>query len=153
MGKITKAGEVTATLNGGGSKVLAAKNVLIATGSEPTPLPPVPVDNAKGRIVDSTGALDLKAIPKRLAVIGGGVIGLEMGSVWRRLGTEVVVIEYLDKILPSSACPDPRARRLTLAAPTRATSPRSPAPPAPPDLPQWTSRRARASRRSSRSRA
>ena len=101
MGKITGVGQVSATLNGGGSKVLSAKNVLIATGSEPTPLPPVPVDNAKGRIVDSTGALDLKTIPKRLAVIGGGVIGLEMGSVWRRLGTEVVVIEYLDKILPS----------------------------------------------------
>ena len=102
MGKITKAGEVTATLNGGGSKVLAAKNVLIATGSEPTPLGPVPVDNAGGRIVDSTGALDLKAIPKRLAVIGGGVIGLEMGSVWRRLGAEVTVIEFLDRIIPTT---------------------------------------------------
>jgi dihydrolipoamide dehydrogenase len=103
LGKITKAGEVTAALSdGSGTKTLATKNVLIATGSEPTPLPPVPVDNAKGRIVDSTGALVLKAIPKKMAVIGGGVIGLEMGSVWRRLGTEVTVIEFLDKILPSN---------------------------------------------------
>ena len=101
QGTITKAGEVVATLNAGGSRALATKNILIATGSEPTPLPPVPVDNKGGRIVDSTGALDLKVIPRRLAVIGGGVIGLEMGSVWRRLGTEVTVIEYLDKILPS----------------------------------------------------
>jgi dihydrolipoamide dehydrogenase len=61
----------------------------------------VPVDNAEGKIVDSTGALELKAIPKKLAVIGGGVIGLEMGSVWRRLGTEVTVIEFLDRIVPS----------------------------------------------------
>jgi dihydrolipoamide dehydrogenase len=102
FGKITKAGEVTATMNEGGTKVLATKNILIATGSEPTPLAPVPVDNAKGAIVDSTGCLSLKQIPKRLAVIGGGVIGLEMGSVWRRLGTEVTVIEFLDRITPSN---------------------------------------------------
>ncbi len=101
-GKITKSGEVVATLSGGaGSKTLKTKNILIASGSEPTPLGPVPVDNAKGRIVDSTGALSLGAIPKKLAVIGGGVIGLEMGSVWRRLGTEVTVVEYLDRITPS----------------------------------------------------
>ena len=102
-GRITKAGEVSATLSdGSGTRALAAKNILIATGSEPTPLPPVPVDNAKGRIVDSTGALVLKSIPKRMAVVGGGVIGLEMGSVWRRLGAEVTVVEFLDKILPSN---------------------------------------------------
>jgi dihydrolipoamide dehydrogenase len=81
--------------------VLDTKNVLIATGSEVTPLPPVPVDNAGGKIVDSTGALEIKAIPKKMAVIGGGVIGLEMGSVWSRLGTEVTVIEFLDSICPS----------------------------------------------------
>jgi dihydrolipoamide dehydrogenase len=101
-GKITKAGEVSAALLDGGNRVLKAKNILIATGSEPTPLPPVPVDNAGGRIVDSTGCLSLKTIPKRLAVVGGGVIGLEMGSVWRRLGAEVTVVEFLDKILPSN---------------------------------------------------
>ena len=101
-GKITKAGEVSAALLDGGSRVLKTKNILIATGSEPTPLPPVPVDNAGGKIVDSTGALVLKGIPKRMAVVGGGVIGLEMGSVWRRLGAEVTVVEFLDKILPSN---------------------------------------------------
>ncbi len=102
QGRISKAGEVSATLAAGGSQTLTTKNIIIATGSEPTPLPPLPVDNAGGKIVDSTGALDLKAIPKRMAVVGGGVIGLEMGSVWRRLGTEVTVIEFLDKILPSN---------------------------------------------------
>jgi len=102
-GKITRSGEVAATLNdGSGVKTLSTKNIIIATGSEPTPIPPVPVDNAKGRIVDSTGALSLKAIPKSLVVVGGGVIGLEMGSVWRRLGTEVTVVEYLDRITPSN---------------------------------------------------
>jgi dihydrolipoamide dehydrogenase len=102
-GKIPRAGEVEATLNEGGAvRTLKTTNVLIATGSEVTPLPPAPVDNDKGRIVDSTGALVLKSIPKRLAVIGGGVIGLEMGSVWRRLGTEVTVIEFLDRIIPTT---------------------------------------------------
>lgn len=101
-GKITKPGMVEATaIDGSGTKHLSAKNIVIATGSEPTPIPPCPVDNAKGKIVDSTGALSLKAIPKSLVVIGGGVIGLEMGSVWRRLGTEVTVVEYLDRITPS----------------------------------------------------
>lgn len=66
---------------------LDTKNIVIATGSEVTPLPPVPVDNSVGKIVDSTGALDISTIPKTMAVVGGGVIGLEMGSVWSRLGT------------------------------------------------------------------
>jgi dihydrolipoamide dehydrogenase len=94
-------GVVTAALAGGGTATLRAKHIIIATGSEPTPIPPCPVDNAAGVIVDSTGALALKAIPKRLAVIGGGVIGLEMGSIWRRLGTEVTVVEFLDRITAS----------------------------------------------------
>jgi len=64
------------------------------------PLPGVPVDNAAKRIVDSTGALDLEEVPEHLVVIGGGVIGLELGSVWRRLGAKVTVIEYLDQLLP-----------------------------------------------------
>lgn len=85
----------------GGDETLDTKNVLIATGSEVTPLPPVPVDNEAGKIVDSTGALDIKEIPKTMAVVGGGVIGLEMGSVWSRLGTEVTVIEFMDRLCPS----------------------------------------------------
>lgn len=66
-----------------------SKNIVIATGSEVTPLPSVPVDNAGGKIVDSTGALEISKIPETMAVIGGGYIGLEMGSVWSRLGTKV----------------------------------------------------------------
>merc|ERR1719469_475524 len=80
---------------------LHTKNVIIATGSEVTPLPPVPVDNALGMIVDSTGALEISEVPKTMAVVGGGVIGLEMGSVWSRLGTKVTVIEYMDRLCPS----------------------------------------------------
>ena len=101
-GRLTAGGRsVSVSLLAGGESMLTAKNVLIATGSEPTPLPPMPVDNAAGKIVDSTGALALKGVPKRMAVIGGGAIGLEMGSVWRRLGSSVTVIEYLDRITPS----------------------------------------------------
>lgn len=83
-----------------GDRTVTAKNIVIATGSSVTPLPGVKVDNAKGRIVDSTGALELAAVPKRMVVIGGGVIGLELGSVWKRLGAEVIVVEFLDQILP-----------------------------------------------------
>ena len=83
-----------------GDRTVRAKNIVVATGSSVTPLPGVEVDNAKGRIVDSTGALELGAVPKKMVVIGGGVIGLELGSVWRRLGAEVTVVEYLDQILP-----------------------------------------------------
>ena len=67
-----------------------------------TPLPPVPVNNPGLKIVDSTGALDLPTVPKKLAVIGAGVIGLELGSVWRRLGAEVTVIEFMDRIVMSA---------------------------------------------------
>jgi len=100
-GSLEGPNEVSVALNEGGSQTISTKNVVIATGSEVTPLPPVPVDNAAGKIVDSTGALDIPAIPKSMAVIGGGVIGLEMGSVWSRLGTEVTVIEFMDKICPA----------------------------------------------------
>ncbi|MFC3096792.1 dihydrolipoyl dehydrogenase [Alteraurantiacibacter palmitatis] len=78
----------------------SAKEVVIATGSSVTQLPGVEIDNAKGVVVDSTGALELAAVPKTMVVIGGGVIGLEMGSVWRRLGAKVTVVEYLDQLLP-----------------------------------------------------
>jgi len=83
-----------------GKDTVTAKNVVIATGSSVTPLPGVEVDNAKGIVVDSTGALELASVPKKLVVIGGGVIGLELGSVWRRLGAEVTVVEFLDALLP-----------------------------------------------------
>jgi dihydrolipoamide dehydrogenase len=81
-----------------GDRTVRAKNIVIATGSSVTPLPGIEVDQQ--RIVDSTGALELAEVPKRLVVIGGGVIGLELGSVWRRLGAQVTVIEFLDQILP-----------------------------------------------------
>jgi len=81
-----------------GDKTLETKNIIIATGSEVTPLPGVEIDEE--RIVSSTGALALAGVPKHLVVIGGGVIGLELGSVWRRLGAEVTVVEFLDRILP-----------------------------------------------------
>jgi len=81
-------------------KDYTAKEVVIATGSSVTPLPGVEVDNDKGVIVDSTGALALAKVPQHLVVIGGGVIGLELGSVWRRLGAKVTVVEFLDQLLP-----------------------------------------------------
>ncbi|MGE4323125.1 MAG: dihydrolipoyl dehydrogenase [Sphingobium sp.] len=90
-------GPNTVTVDG---KSVTAKNIVIATGSSVTPLPGVDVDNAGGRIVDSTGALELDKVPGHLVVIGGGVIGLELGSVWRRVGAKVTVVEYLDQILP-----------------------------------------------------
>jgi dihydrolipoamide dehydrogenase len=79
---------------------ISARHIVIATGSQVTPLPGVLVDNEAGIIVDSTGALALSKVPEHLAVIGGGVIGLELGSVWKRLGAKVTVIEYLDLLLP-----------------------------------------------------
>ncbi|MGQ3294320.1 MAG: dihydrolipoyl dehydrogenase, partial [Shinella sp.] len=81
-------------------KTVSAASVVIATGSLPATLAGVPVDNAAGIIVDSTGALSLPRVPERLAVIGGGVIGLELGSVWCRLGAKVTIVEYADRILP-----------------------------------------------------
>ncbi|HEX8526494.1 dihydrolipoyl dehydrogenase [Allosphingosinicella sp.] len=75
-----------------------AKNIVIATGSSVTPLPGVEIDQR--RVVDSTGALELAEVPGHMVVVGGGVIGLELGSVWRRLGAKVTVVEFLDQILP-----------------------------------------------------
>ncbi len=83
-----------------GDKSYTAKNVLIATGSSVTPLPGVEIDNDKHVVVDSTGALELPKVPGHMVVIGGGVIGMELGSVWLRLGAKVTVVEYLDQILP-----------------------------------------------------
>ncbi|WP_404711611.1 dihydrolipoyl dehydrogenase [Sphingomonas sp. MMS24-J13] len=81
-----------------GDRTVRAKNIVIATGSSVTPLPGITVDQE--RIVDSTGALELPEVPSHLVVIGGGVIGLELGSVWRRVGAQVTVVEFLDQILP-----------------------------------------------------
>ncbi|MBN9529948.1 MAG: dihydrolipoyl dehydrogenase [Alphaproteobacteria bacterium] len=98
-GKLAGNGRVDVALTDGGEQVLAAKNILIATGSDVTRLPGIEIDETQ--IVSSTGALTLPKVPKTLVVIGGGVIGLELGTVWRRLGAEVTVIEYLDRILPT----------------------------------------------------
>lgn len=81
-----------------GQQTLETKHIVIATGSEVTPLPGVEID--EDRIVSSTGALSLKKVPEHLVLVGAGVIGLELGSVWRRLGAKVTVVEYLDRILP-----------------------------------------------------
>jgi dihydrolipoamide dehydrogenase len=98
-GRIEKAGSVVVLGDDGAVKdTLAAKNILIASGSEVTPLPGVAVDEKK--IVSSTGALELAEVPKHLVVVGAGIIGLELGSVWRRLGSEVTVVEFLDRITP-----------------------------------------------------
>ncbi len=98
-GTITGAG--TVEINGkDGKKTVTAKNIVIATGSESTPLNGVNVDEKQ--IVSSTGSLALEKIPATMAVIGGGVIGLELGSVWQRLGTKVTVIEFMDRLLPGS---------------------------------------------------
>ncbi|MDX2096093.1 MAG: dihydrolipoyl dehydrogenase [Alphaproteobacteria bacterium] len=93
LGTITGKNEVTVE----GTKY-TAKNIVIATGSEVTPLPGITIDEKQ--IVSSTGALELDTVPKHLVVIGAGVIGLELGSVWRRLGAKVTVLEYLDRITP-----------------------------------------------------
>ena len=93
-GSIAAVGQVAVE----GLGTFQTKNILIATGSESMPLPGITVDEK--RIVTSTGALDLASVPKSMVVIGGGVIGLELGSVWQRLGTKVTVIEFLDRILP-----------------------------------------------------
>ncbi len=97
-GSIDAAGKVMVTGADGKIQSIETKNILIATGSESMPLKGVEVDEQT--IVTSTGALTLPSVPKRMAVIGGGYIGLEMGSVWRRLGSEVTVVEFLDRIVP-----------------------------------------------------
>ena len=93
LGKIIDAGTVSVD-----GKMLKTKNIVIATGSEVATLPGIEIDEKT--IVSSTGALSLKSVPKKLLVIGGGVIGLELGSVWRRLGSEVTVVEFMDALMP-----------------------------------------------------
>lgn len=98
LGSFVDATHVKVTKTDGSEEVIEGKNTIIATGSKPGSLPFITID--KERIITSTEALKLKEIPKNLLVIGGGVIGLELGSVYSRLGSEVTVIEYMDKIVP-----------------------------------------------------
>jgi dihydrolipoamide dehydrogenase len=98
-GSFKNANTIAANLIAGGTQELTAKNILIATGSEPTALPFLQFDEEV--FVSSTGALALKNVPKHLIVIGGGVIGCEMGSVYKRLGSEVTVVEFMDRICAS----------------------------------------------------
>ena len=95
---ISAPGKVDINITDGKSLELNTKRILIATGSETTPLPGVTIDEE--RIVSSTGAINLPEVPQKLVVIGAGVIGVELGSVWRRLGSEVTMLEYLDHITP-----------------------------------------------------
>ena len=96
-GAITAAGTVKVAQKGGKKRVLKADNIIIATGSEVSPLPGVTIDGK--RVITSTEALTLPKVPKHMVVIGGGIIGLELGSVWRRLGAELTVIEYMPALL------------------------------------------------------
>ena len=99
LGEISEQGKVSVSQGEGEKKQLfETENIMIATGSQVTPLPGVEIDEKQ--IVSSTGALDLARVPKEMVVIGAGVIGLELGSVWRRLGANVTVVEFLDVILP-----------------------------------------------------
>jgi len=98
-GSIAGQGKVAVTGDTGEVQELAAKNIVIATGSDVAGIPGVDVEIDEKTIVSSTGAIALSTVPKKMVVVGGGVIGLEMGSVWNRLGAEVTVVEYLDTIL------------------------------------------------------
>ncbi len=98
VGSFEDATHVKVTKADGSSETLEAKNTIIATGSKPSSLPFIKID--KERIITSTEALNLKEVPKHLIVIGGGVIGLELGQVYLRLGAQVSVVEYLDRIIP-----------------------------------------------------
>ncbi|MCJ8497855.1 dihydrolipoyl dehydrogenase [Chryseobacterium salipaludis] len=99
VGSFESATKIKVTKNDGSSEEIESKYTIIATGSKPSTLPFITID--KERIITSTEALNLKEIPKHLIVIGGGVIGLELGSVYKRLGSEVTVVEYMDKIIPT----------------------------------------------------
>jgi dihydrolipoamide dehydrogenase len=99
-GSLIAPGRVKVALNGGASESLEARSIVIATGSDVAKLPGIDID--EDTVVSSTGALSLPQVPKRLLIIGAGVIGLELGSVWRRLGSEVLTVEFLDRILPGT---------------------------------------------------
>ncbi len=97
-GKIIALGKVEVSTGNGKTEILETKAIVIATGSDIARLPGIEIDEK--RIVSSTGALDLTKVPEKLLIVGAGVIGLELGSVWRRLGAEVEVVEFVDRILP-----------------------------------------------------
>ncbi|MDX2314221.1 MAG: dihydrolipoyl dehydrogenase [Gammaproteobacteria bacterium] len=99
-GRLQAGNRVAIAIHGGSEEVVAAKNVIIATGSVPINIPVAPVDGHA--IVDNVGALAFDKVPKRLGVIGAGVIGLELGSVWNRLGSDVVILEALADFLPAA---------------------------------------------------
>ena len=98
VGSFESATQIKVTKNDGSSEIIDSKYTIIATGSKPSSLPFITLD--KERIITSTEALNLKEVPKHLVVIGGGVIGLELGSVYLRLGSQVTVVEFMDKIIP-----------------------------------------------------
>lgn len=95
-GSFVNANKIAVQLNDGGETELEGKNIIVATGSEVTPFPGIEIDEEQ--IVSSTGALSLTKVPEKMVVIGGGIIGLEMGSVWSRLGAEVTVVEFINTI-------------------------------------------------------
>ena len=95
---ILASGKIEVSLLAGGARTLNTKNIVIATGSESTPLRGVEIDEKL--VASSTGALEFDAVPKHLLIVGAGIIGLELGSVWARLGAEVTVVEFLDRITP-----------------------------------------------------
>lgn len=95
---IVAPGKIEVSLLAGGTRTLNTKNIVIATGSESTPLQGVEIDEKL--VVSSTGALEFDAVPKHLLIVGAGIIGLELGSVWARLGADVTVVEFLDRITP-----------------------------------------------------
>jgi dihydrolipoamide dehydrogenase len=97
-GRILAPGKIEVKDDGGKTQVLETKSIVIATGSDPARLNGIDIDEK--RIVSSTGALDLMKVPQKLLIVGAGIIGLELGSVWRRLGAEVTIVEFLDHILP-----------------------------------------------------
>src|SRR6202030_1273600 len=97
-GRIVAPGKVEVMGGDGKTQMVESKNLIIATGSDVARLPGIEIDEK--RIVSSTGALDLTAVPGKLVVVGAGIIGLELGSVWRRLGAQVTIVEFLDHIVP-----------------------------------------------------
>src|SRR4051794_26340102 len=98
VARIAAPGQVEVKADDGSNQMVETRNIVVATGSDVARLPGIEIDEKV--VVSSTGALELDAVPKRLVVIGAGVIGLELGSVWRRLGSQVTVVEYLDRLLP-----------------------------------------------------
>ncbi len=111
--RLLSSGKVEVTSDNGSKEQVEAKNIVVATGSDVARLPGIEIDEKA--IVSSTGALTLPVVPKKLLVVGAGVIGLELGSVWRRLGSEVLVVEFLDRILPGTDAETARTLQRSLS--------------------------------------